>query len=105
MLLTRFKIRRLRFAMTPVSHTDGNRATCPARGETGPLQAQPVWGRAPLRQAQGRLSPVQPPANRTFSLFRSHCADSAPVPVFPHAAETLIDVRHALHSVERMRGR
>ena len=37
MLLTRFKIRRLRFAMTTVSHTDGNRATSQARGETGAL--------------------------------------------------------------------
>src|SRR4029077_21179457 len=99
MLLTRFKIRRLRFAMTTVSHTDGNRATSQARGETGALAR-------PNRARVGRAaSPVQPPTNRTFSLFKRHCADSAPVPVFPHAPEFLIDVRPVLHSVERMRSR
>ena len=41
MLLTRFKVRRLRLAMTTVSHTEGNRATL-ARVGTGasPVQAE-----------------------------------------------------------------
>src|SRR5712691_7791352 len=102
-LLTRFKMRRLRLAMTTVSHIDGNRATttthvgaaapgCPAE------QSSAACG-------DGRPRPSSPSTNRTFSLFRRHCANSAPVPVFPHAAETLIDVPHALLSIERMRRR
>jgi hypothetical protein len=40
-----------------------------------PPKPSPLWGRAALRQAQSRLSPVQPrQRNRTFSLFMRHCA-------------------------------
>src|SRR5258708_12608135 len=86
MLLTRFKVRRLRFAMTTVSHTDEN---CATRSD---------------QCREGRPRPSSPPTNRTFSLFKRPCANPAPVTVFPHAAETLIDIRHVQHRMERVRG-
>jgi len=52
----------------------------------------------------GRPRPSSP-NNWTFSVFRRHCANSAPVPVFLYAAETLIDFSQALLRVERMRRR
>ena len=99
-LLTRFKIRRLRLAMPTVSHTEGNRATTTNRGETGALavQAKPVERWAP--------SPVQP-RDKTEHFRCSYVIAllAASVPVFPHASETLIDVRHPQLSIDRMRRR
>src|SRR5258708_7415401 len=66
-----------------------------------------VWGQAALRQAQGRLTPVQPrQKTEHFPCSAVIAPTSAPVPLFHYyAAETLLDLGRALSSVERMRGR
>jgi len=78
------------YRLKPRQHHDARRDSRPRlssraklgiveRRASSPVQAEPVWGRATLRQAQGRLSPVQPrQRNRTFSLFIRHCASRRP---------------------------
>src|SRR5450631_3030509 len=85
MLLTRFSIRRLRFAIFQ----------SPTPPQTAPL---PRVGTA----APGLLAPRE---NRTFFLFNRHCADFPTRATLHHAAETIADLLHALSRLERMCGR
>ena len=81
MLLTRFKTRRLRFAMPTVSHTEGNRATRPTSGETGvlarPSRARVETGRlarpAPETEhflCSGVIAPIPRPCQSSLMLRR-----------------------------------
>src|ERR1700691_3639524 len=77
-LLTRFNIRRLRFAMIPVSHTPTNRAT---------TTATPVAART----GKPNIFAVHPSLRRLFPRASLH-----------HAAETLTAILHTLPRVEPM---
>src|ERR1700676_3338109 len=66
MLLTRFNIRRLRFAITPVSHTDGNRATCPARGRRGPSKPSACGDGRPFDKLRAGSRPSSPRQTEHF---------------------------------------
>jgi hypothetical protein len=83
MLLTRFNIRRLRFAMTTVSHTDENRATRPTPSFARPdsrrrLSLRESWGGGDLARPIPRktehfhcssvIAPIPPPCQSSFML-------------------------------------
>src|ERR1019366_4196384 len=75
-------------------------------GRTKAAGPRAVWGRATLRQAPGRFSPVRPrQKTEHFPCSPVIAPTSAPVPPFHHAAKTLLDLGRPLSGVERMRGR